>query len=59
MNARQTYSAEFRAEAVKLLHDQGLSQGEAAARLGIPKGTLAKKARTPGFERLRTSVRAG
>ncbi len=41
MTTRQTYSTEFRAEAVKLVHEQGLSQGEAASRLGIPKGTLA------------------
>ena len=36
----KTYTAEFRAEAVKLVFDQGLTQQEAAKRLGIPKGTL-------------------
>lgn len=41
MKNRQTYSPEFRAEAVKLVLEQGLSQGEAAGRAGIPKGTLA------------------
>ena len=40
MNTKQSYSLEFRAEAVKLVLEQGLSQGEAASRLGIPKGTL-------------------
>jgi len=41
MKPKQSYSIEFRAEAVKLVLEQGLSQGEAASRLGIPKGTLA------------------
>jgi transposase len=37
----KTYTPEFRAEAVKLVLAQGLSQEEAAQRIGIPKGTLA------------------
>lgn len=41
MKTKQNYSVEFRAEAVKLVLEQELSQGEAASRLGIPKGTLA------------------
>lgn len=41
MERKQDYSPEFRMEAVKLVTDQGLSQGEAARRLAIPKGTLA------------------
>lgn len=36
----QRYTTEFRAEAVKLVTEQGLSQEEAANRLGIPKGTM-------------------
>jgi transposase len=40
MKTRQSYSIEFRAEAVKLVLEQGLSQREAADRLGISKGTL-------------------
>jgi transposase len=36
----QRYTPEFRAEAVKLVTEQGLSQETAASRLGIPKGTL-------------------
>ncbi len=42
MNKRsKTYTAEFRAEAVKMVDEQQLTQEEAAKRLGIPKGTLA------------------
>ena len=41
MKANQTYTAEFRAEAVKLVLEQGLTQPEAAQRLGIPKGSLS------------------
>lgn len=41
MKTRKTYPVEFRAEAVKLVLEQGLSLEEAARRLGIPKGTLA------------------
>ena len=41
MKTNQTYTAEFRAEAVKLVLEQGLSQQEAAQKLGIPKGSLA------------------
>lgn len=37
----QSYTAEFRAEAVKLVLSQGLSLQEAAQRISIPKGTLA------------------
>jgi transposase-like protein len=37
---QQRYTPEFRAEAVKLVTEQGLSQQEAAARLAIPSGTL-------------------
>lgn len=40
MKVNQTYTAEFRVEAVKLVLEQGLSQPEAARRLGIPKGSL-------------------
>ena len=41
MSKKQIYSPEFRAEAVKLVLEQGLSQGAAAQRLSVPKGTLA------------------
>jgi transposase len=37
---KQSYSLEFRAEAVKVVLEQGLSLAEAARRLAIPKGTL-------------------
>jgi len=38
---QQCYTPEFRAEAIKLVTEQGLSQKTAADRLAIPKGTLA------------------
>ena len=41
MKANQTYTSEFRAEAVKMVLEQGLTQPEAAQRLGIPKGSLS------------------
>ncbi len=41
MKKQQHYTPEFRAEAVKLVTEQGLSQQAAADRLAIPKGTLA------------------
>jgi transposase len=37
----RTYTPEFRAEAVKLVLEQRLSQEVAAQRLSVPKGTLA------------------
>jgi transposase len=37
----RTYTPEFRAEAVKLVLEQGLSLEVAAQRLSVPKGTLA------------------
>lgn len=37
---RQTFTAEFRAEAVKLVIDQQLTVPEAAKRLGMPAKTL-------------------
>jgi transposase len=40
MRQQQRYTAEFRAEAVKLVWEEGLSLEGAAQRLGIPKGTL-------------------
>jgi len=41
MKKQQRYTPEFRAEAVKLVTEQGLSQEAAAKRLAIPKGTRA------------------
>jgi transposase len=40
MTKQQRYTSEFRAEAIKLVSEQGLSQEAAAKRLSIPKGTL-------------------
>jgi transposase len=53
MKNKQRYTPEFRAEAVKMVTEQGLSQETAAKRLAIPKGTLgnwmtaAKKSSCP------------
>lgn len=41
MKKQQKYSPEFRAEALKLITEQGLQQSVAAKRLSIPEGTLA------------------
>ena len=41
MKSREHYSPEFRAEAVRLVLEQGLGQAEAARRFGIAKGTLS------------------
>ncbi|MEW6369919.1 MAG: transposase [Pseudomonadota bacterium] len=38
---KHTYTKEFRAEAVKLVLEQGMSLEEAGASLALPKGTLA------------------
>ena len=40
MRAKRTYTSEFRAAAVRLVLDRGLSQLEASRRLGIPKRSL-------------------
>lgn len=37
----QSYTSEYRAEAIKLVLDQGLSIAEAATRLSMNQGTLA------------------
>lgn len=39
--SKKTYTPELREESVKLVLAQGLSIEQAAARVGIPKGTLA------------------
>ena len=41
MKQNQSYTAEFRTEAVRMVFEQGLSQAEVAARLGVPKRSLA------------------
>ena len=40
MKERQTYTAELKAEVVKMATEQGLSRGEISRRLSIPKGTI-------------------
>lgn len=39
--AIQQYSPELRSEAVRLVVEQNLTQGEASQRLSVPKGTIA------------------
>jgi transposase len=46
MKKNQSYTAEFRAESVELGTEQNLSHQEAAARLGIPKGSLSNWVQT-------------
>ena len=40
MKDLRRYSAELKAEAAKMVIEQGLTQGEAARRLSIPKGNI-------------------
>ena len=40
MSKQQRYTPEFKAEAVKLVLEQGIQQSLAARRLSIPEGTL-------------------
>ena len=40
MKENRSYSEELKAEAVKMVSEQGLSRDEAARRLMIPKGTI-------------------
>ena len=42
MRERRHYSDELKAEAVRMVIREGLSQPEAARRLGIPKPTIGK-----------------
>lgn len=62
MKKQQRYTPEFRAEAVKLVFDQGLSQETAAKRLAIPKGTLgnwmaaAKASKSPSIPGARSAA---
>ncbi len=37
---KQVYTAEFQAEAVRVVLEEGLSLAEAARRISVPKGTL-------------------
>jgi transposase len=41
MSKQQRYTPEFKAEAVKLVLEQGIQQSLSARQLGIPEGTLA------------------
>jgi transposase len=41
MNLRQRYSAEFKAEAVRMVRESGQAVSTMAKQMGIPPGTLA------------------
>jgi transposase len=40
MGEKRRYNPELKAEAIKMVREQGLTQAEASRRLGIPKGTI-------------------
>jgi len=40
MSDRKSYSDELKAEAIKMVKEQGLSHAEVSKRLSIPKGTI-------------------
>lgn len=40
MKERKQYNPELKAEAIKMVNEQGLTQAEVSKRLGIPKGTI-------------------
>ena len=59
MKKNQSYTAEFKAEAVKLVLEQKLSHQEAAQRVGVPKGSLSNwvaSSQRRGQQALKTEV---
>jgi len=40
MNKKKKYNPELKAEAVKMVNEQGLTQADVSQRLHIPKGTI-------------------
>ena len=51
MKERRRYSDELKAEAVKMVNEQGLTQDETARRLSLPKGTISNWVRASRSER--------
>lgn len=51
MKERRRYSDELKAEAVKMVNEQGLTQDEAARRLSLPKGTIGNWVKASKSER--------
>jgi transposase-like protein len=45
MSEKRKYNPELKAEAIKMVNEQGLTQTEVSQRLGIPKGTIGNWAR--------------
>jgi transposase len=41
MSTKNKYNPELKAEAIKLVNEQGLTLAQAGEKLGIPKGTIA------------------
>lgn len=59
MKENRSYSEELKAEAVKMVNEQGLSREEAAKQLMIPKGTIGNwlaAARTNRHSRLQRRI---
>lgn len=40
MDAKRKYNPELKAEAIKMVDEQGMTQAEVSKKLGIPKGTI-------------------
>ncbi len=51
MEERRRYSEELKAEAVKMVNEQGLTQEETRRRLSLPKGTISNWVRASRSER--------
>lgn len=51
MEERRRYSDELKAEAVKMVNEQGLTQEEVGRRLSLPKGTVSNWVRASRSER--------
>ena len=51
MKERRSYSDELKAEAVKMVNEQGLTQDEVGRRLSLPKGTISNWVRASRSER--------
>jgi transposase len=51
MKERRRYSDELKAEAVKMVNEQGLTQEETGRRLSLPKGTISNWVKASKSER--------
>jgi Transposase and inactivated derivatives len=55
MSERRFYSDELKAEAIKMIREQGLSQVEVSKKLSIPKGTIGNWAAGIGLGRVKAN----